>query len=239
MGQYRVYFTDPHWDLYSEFCHSGCMAGDPILVEKPNSSLAYMYRYSLQLQEVVRTDVGWMCQLYGPDQPYISYAACVEAEDRRTILPVLGCMPPWMSATDQCTGLRHNSLAYQKMLPRLRVRVQQGFSFVPYVSPSSCLPPCQQVQVHVTQRRVSSFAYNASWVLGIVERHRISRQTVSPAYSLSNLLVEGASSLGFWLGLSILGLLDLLLQLTRRVRRMAATTFSRRDRLLSKMATDE
>ena len=96
-GQYMVYITDEASDLHFQI-QRPLTTGDKMVIDIPcNTTMQLIAYYSVELTErQVKTRDG-SCSEYPDQAGYASYQDCVEDENRRRILPILGCMVPWMS----------------------------------------------------------------------------------------------------------------------------------------------
>ena len=93
---YHFYVSDPAMVNSFQLPYS-LLTGEKIWFETmPNSTLKKYVEYNIQLKETtVRTKDG-SCSNY-PYHNHASYYNCVGDEMRENILPVLGCMVPWIS----------------------------------------------------------------------------------------------------------------------------------------------
>ena len=83
--------------------------------------------------------------------------------------------------------------------------------------------PC--LQTRITARYYGHYLrpmWNKSRVT-ISFRERVPQRFVKSAYNEADLLIEAGSSLGLWLGLSVIGLYDLLIMGLRKVKMMIET----------------
>ena len=77
------------------------ITGDNIIMEMKN--YAQYREYNIQLKETkVETDDG-SCENY-PFGAYNTHSGCIDAELEGKVLPILGCMVPWMSEKNSCVG---------------------------------------------------------------------------------------------------------------------------------------
>ena len=98
-GQYYIFISDPSVALGYSLPYN-FMTGDGIYIDATSKAPTKKY-YRVQLKEKqIHTEDG-SCEQYSHDH---SYADCVDEENRQLILPLLGCMVPWMSEQNQCSG---------------------------------------------------------------------------------------------------------------------------------------
>ena len=121
------------------------LAGDHISVKRKPYVLSYAYRIVLKGTRNKLNDGS--CAKYPDSAGHKTYADCVETEIRGKILPVLGCMPPWMSEKDQCTGpvLRpQGPPEFLEWFNYLHTAAKTGF----FYQSESCLLPCSRISVN-------------------------------------------------------------------------------------------
>ena len=95
--EYYVFISDPAAASSFQLPYS-TMTGDMIKFKVENSGKFKFYNINLK-EKVVTTDDG-TCTHY-PTPNHNSYSDCVDAVMRGRILPVLGCMIPWMARDNQ------------------------------------------------------------------------------------------------------------------------------------------
>ena len=114
--EYFAFFSDPAAANAFQMPYS-LLTGDRIGFDVTPVPKYVDYKIHLT-QTSVETGDG-SCVDY-PTNYYESYADCVDAEVRRKILPALGCMVPWMSLKDQCTGHISRLPSHEDLLKWLR-----------------------------------------------------------------------------------------------------------------------
>ena len=101
-GEYMVYVLDPSAALNYQLPVNQ-MTGDRPRISLKENKFSRKY-YSIQLKEQ-RIELGGESCLTYPDQNgHETYGDCVDESNRKKVLPLLGCMLPWMSDQDQCQG---------------------------------------------------------------------------------------------------------------------------------------
>ena len=128
-----------------------------------------------------------------------SYSDCVDAELREQILPVLGCMVPWMSLSthDHCTEPVKILPEHENVAQMLLTLNQRAWGGIQYKS-EGCPLPCTLVSTHATFQQSGS-GYHDNLILLHFEDD-IKVENIVLAYDFAALLVEVGSSLGLWLG---------------------------------------
>ena len=118
-------------------------------------------------------------------------------------------MVPWMSKEDQCSGHIQRFPEMEHLIEWLYSLVQSSWGGIQHTS-ESCLLPCSLLSAHAT--------YTASGTNGVLQYNfislhfdeRVAVERIVLSYDSATLLVEIGSSLGLWLGLSVVGIFDLL-----------------------------
>ena len=122
-------------------------------VEKHNTA----YSYNIILKET-RNELGdGTCTSYPDAAGHRSYPQCVKAEAEGKVRPVLGCMPPWMSQQDRCTGPVRSPKDRPEFIQwfnSLHPQAKTGF----FYKSDSCSLPCSKfsVQTIFRERRVKN-----------------------------------------------------------------------------------
>ena len=177
------------------------MSGDQITLKPPE----YL-DVNIQIKETtVYTDDG-SCVDY-PNNHHASYADCVDAEMRRWLLPTLGCMIPWMSGRDACTEQIKRLPKHQPLVNWIFDIFDESLGGIEYRS-ESCLPSCSLLSVH-SRKTLSSIPIGNVSSIFLHFSKEIQVEKIVMAYDSTALLVEIGSSLGLWLGLSVVGIFDL------------------------------
>ena len=86
-----------------------------------------------------------------PFNSHKTYGDCVDAEVRSKILPLRGCMVPWMSSRDQCTRpiQRLSTPQHESLLAWHNNIGSYAWGGIQY-QPETCPHPCQIVSVKST-----------------------------------------------------------------------------------------
>ena len=182
--------------------------GDRMEATTANYSKLYYYNIVLTERQVELDDGS--CVDYPDANGHKSYADCVEEENQRKILPVLGCMPPWLSDRSPCnkpflkTTDEHEQT--QQWITNILTRSKTGYHY----EAESCTRPCTQISVHTTFQDVVHYTnpkFQLRFNLFFDETIKVERVVL--AYGTIDLLVEVGSCLGLWLGLSVVGIFDI------------------------------
>ena len=183
------------------------LTGDKIRIQTNPNTLTYM-SYRLQLKERVITVNDGSCTTY-PTEEHDSYAACIDAEMQGKILPVLGCLVPWLGDRGSCTGPLHRLPEHEDLVRWLRVIAINAFGGKQFES-KKCLVPCISFYVKSKFLLTGNSKTHEKNVFALYFSDTIFVQKIVLAYNLGDLLVEAGSCLGLWLGLSVVGVFDII-----------------------------
>ena len=210
-GEYFVSISDPAATL-SNYLPLPLMTGDRIRVVVRSDQFKKHY-YSVQIKEKTIETADGSCAIYPGHANFESYSDCVDEENRRRIQPVLGCMVPWISDRDQCKGPVPRLPKHENLINWLEDVYRNSKAGFHHKS-NGCLLPCSLLSAHAKYIRSADDDKN-KLVLYIEERVEV--EYVGLAYGFGTLLVEIGSSLGLWLGLSVVGLFDFLVMVVVRI----------------------
>ena len=103
-------------------------------------------------------------------------------------------------------------------------RLHDSFYNLDYNS-SSCLPPCIMIKSTIKSLKHFRLSEQESWLYFRYEK-TFRQSTIKTAYGFDDLIIEMGSSLGLWLGLSAVGLFDVVVcfikMLSMRVKQLSS-----------------
>ena len=208
---YAVYVTDAAASVYFQLPSRS----DKITMRASSGVKAYK-SYSIKLQERnIETGDG-QCYKYSSKSHYQSFGSCVDIEYHKRIVPVLGCMVPWMSDKDQCVEPIQREEKHEDLIKWIYSIYVNSYAGHQYAS-SSCLPPCSIVSAKIHYKDTVT-TFNRENTLIFYFDEDVGVETVVLAYDFLSLLVEIGSSLGLWLGLSVVGVFDVLVIVVTKVK---------------------
>ena len=191
------------------------LTGDKIRIKTNPHRHIYM-SYRLQLKKRVTTVNDGTCTNY-PTEEHDSYASCIDAEMQGKILPVLGCLVPWIRHQGSCKGPLNRLPEHEGLVRWLRGIAINAFGGKQYKS-KKCLFPCSSFFVKSKFLLTGSSKTHRNNVFSLYFSDIIYVRRIVPAYSLGDLLVEAGSCLGLWLGLSVVGVFDIIVLTLTRLR---------------------
>ena len=96
--------------------------------------------YNIKLKETTVASGDESCSIY-PTEIHAGYAECIQEENEEMVMPLLGCMVPWLSDKNPCQGQLVKLPRHDELLKILKKIHQVGWAGYQYDS-DSCLPPC-------------------------------------------------------------------------------------------------
>ena len=207
-GKITVTITDPARELYFK-TYINSMSGNKIYLEVNQSNPIHHY-YMATLRETHGREGQDGCMNYGDKNKFSSYSQCAEEELRSRWLPAYGCMPPWMSKTPEyrCNASVVNNPEHKALHDEAKaIYTDSLYGFDPVFT--TCLPPCLKTYVTVKDYGLYDRPYWNFSRITISFHAEVKKATMKSAYSFTDLIIEAGSSLGLWLGLSVIGLYDI------------------------------
>ena len=130
----------------------------------------------------------------------------------------MNCIPPWLSATNQC----YSNFTSNTTRDYIDGNFSKQFfdpqdNFKPSVAEERCKVPCKIMTN--TVRYIGdkeSLDLKTKFTIRFEKVVRIEKKVL--AYTFFDFVIDGGSSLGLWLGLSALGIVDLLIATFKQIR---------------------
>ena len=164
------------------------------------------FTFLVNLKEIDDETGGNGCTTY-PTKQYQSFLQCFKDSILKKTKPVLGFDLPFFlennNQTIKPTQMFEKHRPTIKWLQELALTSLGGRIY----KPDSCLPPC--IILTATPKQQQKFD-NSDRFIFIFFNEVVQVQNTVLAYDIGSLLVELGSSLGLWLGLSVVGVFDLL-----------------------------
>ena len=196
------------------------MAGERIRILIDN--ITKFYDFQVKLTENRKETEDGSCMNY-PSAEHQSYTACVDEELRGLVVPTLGCMIPWMSEQNRCTGHLARLPKYQKIEQWLTDVVNDARRGIQYKS-TQCPLPCNLLSAE-SSYLLSGKSYRNFVFLHLQDYVKVERIVLD--YGFTDLLVEIGSCLGLWLGLSVVGIFDVSVLCVANVQRFFKSVFKK------------
>ena len=208
-GNFEVYLSDPGKSMYFSTI-SNSYKGIALATRENTKKL-----YTIHLEEIHWLEKIGECTNYGEEEAaYKTYDDCVAATQYEFLLqPLLGCSVPWLGGPDQtqsrCEGrvnltaemFRKTSIVFQGILDAMKYRQ--------YDLSKYCLKPCTEVHSTSTAVLETSTPHAGLQGIGLYFNQNSDLTEEMLAYGFFDLLVAIGSSLGLWIGLSVIGIFDL------------------------------
>ena len=184
------------------------LSGDLIDIEDKKARF-----YSISFEEVHWLEDAGECIAYGEEAQYLSYADCVAKEHAEIFHPILGCRPPWLSTQghpDNCKGQIFLTTKHlDNWLKKYTLDFTFGFWLSGKAHSEKCLKPCKGRFASSKMNYVKDNMTTPMVYLSFQKEVKVTKYVRS--YDLFNLVVDVGSSLGLWIGLSIVDVFDLVL----------------------------
>ena len=232
-GTYQVFVSDPAITLSFNLPYS-TMTGDAIQMQSNSnaSETRKLETYRVALKETNVKKGDGTCMDYLNDEENGNYTECIHKDNEKRILPVLGCMIPWLSQKDICLNPMVKPLNFKKLEKWIHAMVNHGWSGTQYSAGSSCPTPCTFVSPHAKYHGLTNIV-NRKNILDIYFEKVVNVETILPAYDFTALLIEVGSSLGLWLGLSVVGIFDVIVLVVTKLQQVMKNS------ILWKRSTDK
>ena len=193
----RVFITDNKFRSYfsPDFTSH---KGSPIIVKKGQT---HMYDVDLEIRS--------FCQVVKEKVDKDDFKNCVDDEIQALIGKPLGCVPPWMSTSNQCNGTYEDKFA-DKLIPNYwKTYINPPMSLRKLEIENKCRKYCSSTSATVQVREKIDFVSGSFSEIFIAFNQQVKEVDEVFNYGMFQFTVDVGSSLGLWLGLSILGLYDL------------------------------
>ena len=214
-SKYQVFVSDPRAAPKFQL-PKPLMTGAKIIAQPTETNK--IHYYNIIIKEIRNELDDGSCAPYPDTEGHQTFTACVEAENNGIILPVLGCLPPWLSDSSACTAHIRNSTDKKDLslwFYKLYQRSKMGFHY----KSASCLPSCRHLAVHSVLQdiKTGSGQTKSPNKINLFFESIVQVERIIPAYGIGSLLVEVGSSLGLWLGLSVVGIFDVMVSICLKI----------------------
>ena len=168
--------------------------------------------YRISFEEVHWLEEGGRCDTYGDDSKFKTFADCVAQEHAEIFNPILGCDVPWLSSPanpGNCKGsIQLDDDAKVNFVSNM-TNLWHEYKYTGQAHSENCLPPCVELFAEAELFRKAENEKDAKVSLNFNRKVKVTRY--HRRYGPFELVVDVGSSLGLWIGLSALGIVDLIL----------------------------
>ena len=195
---YTILLTDKSVRTYFSL-DMASQLGDKIRILMTNPSL-YSFFVDVEIYEARPEKSN--CN---PDPTY-SYEQCVDQQVHADLKPRINCVPPFLSEKDHCLNLSEKY--------RAELKYYEKKYFVPYImlrdtkAENQCQKPCKQQRISVSLRDQTPSSMSNSSFISICFNPNVKVLTEEPSYNWFNFIVDVGSSLGTWVGISAITLIN-------------------------------
>ena len=162
-------------------------------------------RFQINLKVTEDKTGGDSCVKY-PNSRFDSFSQCIENDIVQKTRPVFGFGLPFFARDNTTLKPIQRLEKHEKTVKWIWNLATEAYGGSIYKS-ETCLPPCTFTSA--TAEEQPHAAHNLPWVI-LYFKNIVKVQTTVLAYDFGSLLVEIGSSLGLWLGLSMVGVFDLI-----------------------------
>ena len=213
---FEVFITDEGESLaYNLADYSAKGSSSAIRIGNFSSSIGTGFSYKIELEKNSLLE-GCDCSVYNEESRFKTYAECVDAEARKEFLPLLGCIMPWMSTDVSCTSPVQINSAYVELMKSKNF--WGTFESGAGIDYKACPRPCDKMNIRQKYLRSFDSKEVANFLLKIYFEDNVKYDQSIPAYNYFDFVVEVGSSLGLWLGLSMIGVFDVVVLFMKEVR---------------------
>ena len=193
--QIRVFVTDRNFRSFFSPDFTSHQ-GNPMIVEAGE-----VYYYD------VAVDLSSSCLVDKDQVTKDDFVKGVDDEIQNEIGRTLGCIPPWMSSSNQCNGTYPFNFAENLIPDFTRKFIDTTFYLRKTEVENRCRKYCSSLTANIQVREKLHLKYSTGIHLTFNPRVKVTEKVFN--YSPFQFIIDVGSSVGLWLGLSILGLYDL------------------------------
>ena len=213
----KIYITDKRYRSFFNVDHSS-QKGIPIRVDMSETN---MFDVDIKISST--------CQLSKSVRiTNEEYLKCVDDKIQKEVGKVLGCVPPWMSGNNQCNGTYEERFAESRIPRYVYKYVLAPFTFRNTEIEKKCRKHCSYITSTVRLRENKKHEQDeqeqdneqdeqeqddeyTDVIISFNPQVKITEKQYN--YGLFDFIIDVGSSVGLWLGISVLGLYDLGIQL--------------------------
>ena len=123
----------------------------------------------------------------------------------------ISCNPPWLSPNNQCTTFFKNLSIYQFLADDFQAKIVDPlYEYRKDFAEQKCKRPCTVYKIEVNMRGRGARKFQEFGVFLQFDQN-VAKKVKKMAYTPFQFVIDIGSSLGLWIGMSVLGLLDFLI----------------------------
>ena len=192
----RVFVTDRNFKSYFSLDYASHQ-GSPIIVSKGVSQ-----RFE------VKIDVSSTCPVETEVTAKNDFEKCVDRKVQEKIGKPLGCIPPWISPNNQCNGSYPYDFVEKKIPDFEYEYIDLIYGLKKTEIEKKCRKYCSSTTVTVQEGEKFEQEQDQQEIqITFNDRVKVTETVFN--YSPFQFIIDVGSSVGLWLGLSVLGLYDL------------------------------
>ena len=200
----EVFLTDTNLRTMSTV-HTLCHWGSDIVISR-----GWTTKFVVKVEQLSSFDPlsPGSCREYSHGM----FERCVDKELQKVWKPHIKCNPPWVSPQDQCTGLQKASNAtFQELMKEPHDTTVEILDMKTYAAKGRCTKSCTLTRSTILSNGKERKTFSPSAFLKIKFDNFVIKHTKVLGYNFSDFLIDMGSSLGLWFGLSVFGILDLVI----------------------------
>ncbi len=193
----RVFLTDRNFESFFSLDYTSHQ-GSPIIVTKGVSQ-----RFE------VKIDVSSTCPIETEVVAKDNFEKCVDDRIQEIIGKPLGCVPPWMSPNNPCNWIYPDNFIENEISNFEALYIDIIYGLKKTEIEKKCKKYCSSTTTTV-QEGEKFETEHGNQEIQITFNNRVKVTDTVFNYSPFEFIIDVGSSVGLWLGLSVLGLYDLL-----------------------------
>lgn len=133
----------------------------------------------------------------------MSFGQSLEKEMKDKLNDLYGCIPQWFPGKmEKCSS------SSKPITDKAKEYISNITSYNKIVT--DCKPSCQRLELQL--KRIGKTDHPTMAIFDLKHHHEVEVHKIICAYDIFNLIVELGSSLGLWMGMSAVGLLDIFIE---------------------------
>ncbi len=197
-GQLRVFITDRNFRSHISPYFSSHRGNHIFVTDRK------LNRYD------VRTQVSSSCGLKKDNVKKNFYQICVEERIQNEIGKPLGCVPPWISPNNHCNGTYKDN--FLSSIPGIKDFhqdfIRSAITLRNNPIENDCRKYCSEAECTVSYRIDETWPYSKTTEVSLTFNPKVKYLEIVYSYNMFQFIIDVGSSLGLWLGVSVLSITD-------------------------------